>query len=324
MHVCLRYIHDFLSRSVHQFELDVLRIDFNTDPAPFWEATDTNVTRGLTECRYIEGLYDLWDGLLAKHPGLLIDTCASGGRRIDLETLQRAVPLWRSDFEPDGVGFQVNSSGEFDAGDVATIGSTGAQRTSFDIQQMMTIGLAHFAPIASGAVWGISPYAWRSSGITGKTITFGLDGWRQVLNRPGYSDMLRQAVSETQALRPYVEIGSFYALAPVTNDPAAWMGYQFHRSGAGAVPDGGDGFMMVFRRCHAVVQEQFGLGMAAGLSPSATYRLSIHHRFAALGANSTADEPLRLVTGAAGMQAQVVEQPPCSAMLLFYRAMRQI
>eukprot|EP01048_Picozoa_sp_COSAG05_P041678 COSAG05_NODE_22069_length_267_cov_0.636905_1_plen_30_part_10 len=30
--------------------------------------------------------------------------------------------------------------------------------------------------------------------------------------------MLRQAVSETQALRPYVENGSFFALAPVTND----------------------------------------------------------------------------------------------------------
>jgi len=31
-------------------------------------------------------------------PGLRIDSCASGGRRNDLETMRRAVPLLRSDF----------------------------------------------------------------------------------------------------------------------------------------------------------------------------------------------------------------------------------
>jgi hypothetical protein len=309
------YMTDYLSRSVREFGLDVLRIDFNTDPAPHWRATDTNTTRGLTESRYIDGLYCMWDEILAKHPGLLIDTCASGGRRIDLETLSRAVPLWRSDFEPDGVGFQVNSSGSFDAGDVASIGSAGSQRTSFDIQQTMTIGLAHFAPIASGAVWGISPYAWRSSGITGKTITWGLDGWRQVMNRPGYADTLRSAVAETLSLRPFVETGDFYAIAPVTNDPAAWMGYQFHR--APHTASGGSGFMMLFRRCHARIKNNFTLNMVRGLLSNATYRLSIHHRFAERGTESEPDEPVRELKGVA-VQSQVVKQPPCSAMLIFY------
>ena len=43
------------------------------------------------------GLYQFWDDLLKKHPDLLIDNCASGGRRIDFETLRRSVVLTRSD-----------------------------------------------------------------------------------------------------------------------------------------------------------------------------------------------------------------------------------
>ena len=39
----------------------------------------------------------MWDEILATHPGLLIDDCSSGGRRIDIETLARSFPLWRSD-----------------------------------------------------------------------------------------------------------------------------------------------------------------------------------------------------------------------------------
>jgi alpha-galactosidase len=48
--------------------------------------------------KHIEGLYNFWDNLLARNPGPLIDNCASGGRRIDLETIGRSVPLWRTDY----------------------------------------------------------------------------------------------------------------------------------------------------------------------------------------------------------------------------------
>jgi hypothetical protein len=39
----------------------------------------------------------MWDELRQRHPKLTIDNCASGGRRIDLETCSRSYPLWRSD-----------------------------------------------------------------------------------------------------------------------------------------------------------------------------------------------------------------------------------
>ena len=45
------------------------------------------------------GMYRLWDALLEKFPHLIIDNCSSGGHRIDIETLRRSVPLWRSDYQ---------------------------------------------------------------------------------------------------------------------------------------------------------------------------------------------------------------------------------
>ena len=42
---------------------------------------------------------------------MLIDSCASGGRRNDLETLRRAVPLLRSDYIFEPVGEQNHTYG---------------------------------------------------------------------------------------------------------------------------------------------------------------------------------------------------------------------
>lgn len=58
---------------------------------------DADDRKGITEIKHIMGLYRLWDALLERFPHLIIDNCASGGRRIDIETLRRSVPLWRSD-----------------------------------------------------------------------------------------------------------------------------------------------------------------------------------------------------------------------------------
>ena len=47
--------------------------------------------------RHLVNHVDGFKPLLRRHPGLWIDTCASGGRRIELESMSRAVALWRSD-----------------------------------------------------------------------------------------------------------------------------------------------------------------------------------------------------------------------------------
>ena len=98
--LCLRSrgtIARYLSAAVEEYGLDVLRMDYNLDPGPIWQTNDKEGRSGMVEVAYIEGLYTMWDEILATHPGLLIDDCSSGGRRIDIETLARSFPLWRSD-----------------------------------------------------------------------------------------------------------------------------------------------------------------------------------------------------------------------------------
>ncbi len=81
--------------------VDVYRQDFNMQPLGCWRAADAPDRQGLTEIRHVEGYLAFWDELLRRHPDLYIDSCASGGRRNDLETLRRSVPLLRSDcFSP--------------------------------------------------------------------------------------------------------------------------------------------------------------------------------------------------------------------------------
>ena len=92
-------ITEIVSSLVREGGLAWYRQDFNTDPEKFWSDADAADRVGMTEIRYIEGLYAFWDALRQRHPGLLIDNCASGGRRLDLETISRSAALWRSDFQ---------------------------------------------------------------------------------------------------------------------------------------------------------------------------------------------------------------------------------
>ena len=90
---------DLISALITEGKITCYRQDFNMAATPFWEAADAPDRVGISEIRHIEGLYAFCDELLARHPDLLIDNCSSGGRRLDIETASRSVPLWRSDFQ---------------------------------------------------------------------------------------------------------------------------------------------------------------------------------------------------------------------------------
>ena len=65
------FIHEYLSQCVESYKIDVLRIDYNIDPLAIWQTHDKlrQNRSGVTEVRYIEGLYRLWDSLLASPTG---------------------------------------------------------------------------------------------------------------------------------------------------------------------------------------------------------------------------------------------------------------
>ena len=67
--------------------LDICRHDFNPHPVQYWGHGEPDDRQGRNEIRYIMGLYEYFDALRREHPHLIIDSSASGGRRIDFEML---------------------------------------------------------------------------------------------------------------------------------------------------------------------------------------------------------------------------------------------
>lgn len=93
------WVIDFISSRIREYGIDILRQDFNVESLSYWTAEDADDRQGITEMKYIEGLYLYLDALLEKNPGLILDNCAGGGRRLDYEMLTRALPFWRSDYQ---------------------------------------------------------------------------------------------------------------------------------------------------------------------------------------------------------------------------------
>lgn len=99
---CCAYMVQQVEHMIKESHVHIYRQDFNMDPLPFWEANETGDRIGALENFHVQGYLRFWDELIRRNPGLWIDCCASGGRRNDLETLRRAVPLHYTDV---GLGY---------------------------------------------------------------------------------------------------------------------------------------------------------------------------------------------------------------------------
>jgi len=216
------FMTELLSKAIDEHGVDVYREDFNIDPLRFWQAADEPDRPGLTENRWIEGLYQMWDELRERHPHLAIDNCASGGRRIDLETASRSYALWRSDFQDVGL---LNQPNYLDRAAIAN--------------QVQTVGLGLYVPFSTGALWSFDPYSFRSA-MAGGGVPAYLDLRDETLDR----DQARAALAELKDLRPYF-LGDLYPLLPLTTSSTDWCAYQFHR------PDLGAGIALFFRRAES-------------------------------------------------------------------------
>jgi len=189
--------------------IDYYRQDFNIAPENIWLDNDEEGRRGMTEVKYIMGLYDFWDYLLTRFPTLLIDNCASGGRRIDYETMLRSAPMWRTDYHyGEPIGYQCH-----------------------------TYGLEFFLPQHATGSYHVNPFDSRSS--LGSAVVF---NWKLTQQGEAFTDMAR-TLDEFQAVRPYF-YEDFYPLSgtgDLTGDDI-WLAYQLHR------PADDTGYVVAFRR----------------------------------------------------------------------------
>ena len=184
---------------ISEYGVDIYRHDFNMFPLYAWRVHDEPDRQGMTEIRYIEGLYAFWDYLLAQHPGLVIDNSAAGGRRLDLETISRSVPLFRTDH------FWVANA-----------------------DQDMTYTLSHWLPIhAMGVHISRDTYTFRSGMGTSVALAY------NYLAEDVPWDWLRARLAEYNSIREYF-CGDYYPLSSGTFDGSFWIAYQFDRPDLGA------------------------------------------------------------------------------------------
>jgi len=204
-----QWLTDLLLQRIEESGIDIYRNDFNIDPLDFWRKNDAPDRQGITEIRYIEGLYRMWDDLLARRPGLLIDNCASGGRRIDLELCMRSVPFWRSD--------------------------TNCSPSHNDWNQAQTIGMCRYVPLNMACAWKPEPYEMRSAATAGIICQW------PYLDADFPLDEARKALAEAKENRAFW-YGDFYPVTGAAPDPEHWCAFQFHR------PDLDAGVVILFRR----------------------------------------------------------------------------
>ncbi len=128
---------------------------------------------------------------------MLIDTCASGGRRNDLETLRRAVPLWRSDYpyEPTAM-------------------------------QDQTYGMALWIPYFGTAVNSDDPYVFRSQMVP--AVGIGIEPDSKEIDYRRYLRLLAQwrAIANDY-------YGDYYPLTSYSTANDVWIAWQFDRPETG-------------------------------------------------------------------------------------------
>ena len=94
---CCDFVIDMIDKKIKDYGIKIYRQDCNLYPLFFWKPVETEDRLGAMENLHIQGYYRFWDTILERNPGLLIDSCAGGGRRNDIETLKRSVPFHYTD-----------------------------------------------------------------------------------------------------------------------------------------------------------------------------------------------------------------------------------
>lgn len=204
-----QWLIEHVSRLIQSQGIDWYREDMNGGgPLPAWRRHDAPDRQGITENFYVQGHLAFWDELRRRHPSLRIDSCASGGRRNDLETMRRAVPLLRSDFQfPDMPGVVEGNQGH-------------------------TYGLSFWLPFQGTGCYLYEPYAYRSFYLP----SFGMGA----LNAANTAAQ-KKAYSECRRVAPLM-LADYYPLTPYSRELNQWIAWQFDR------PEQGDGVVQAFRR----------------------------------------------------------------------------
>lgn len=203
---------DRFDQLIQEENIDIYRNDLGMQQRlrilDYWKLNDTEDRQGITEIKHMTAFLAYYDELRKRNPNLLIDNCAAGGKRNDVETLRRAIVLWRTD---------------------AWHPSTMAQ--------CYTYGLAFWLPFFGSAVPSRpDPYTFRSNMLPGTCLTLDMRNPDEEVVA-----ITRRLVEQREQVVPNF-FGDFYPLTKYSTDEDTWIAWQFNR------PIEGQGMIQAFRR----------------------------------------------------------------------------
>lgn len=212
------WVREMISRYITQLDIEYIRHDFNFDPLPYWNGKDAAGRRGISQIRHIEGFYSVIDWIRERHPKTLLECCAGGGRRIDLETARRFHTYWISDdtIDPEVDRFHLQGIHHFLPGNYTYVQYTLPVPSQKQFQPKDMDYLSLFA----GAM-----------GLGGR-----VDLWPEQ-----QKERFRTIEKLHKQLRPFL-MEDYYPILPQPLDLHGWAGWQFHD------PKGGSGFIQLFRQ----------------------------------------------------------------------------
>lgn len=184
------------------------RQDFNMDPLPYWRFNDPPDRQGICEIKYLEGLYAYWDCLAEAWPDGTREGCASGGHRIDLETIMRFHFHQKTDYWFDN-----------------------------EVDQASLWGVSQYLPnnVIVSHLNRLDDYSFHSN----LPATLCL-GW--IADAPDFDMERGKKLMGTYFRVRHLLIGAWYPLLPYSRHLNDWIASQYHR------PDLDEGIVLAFRR----------------------------------------------------------------------------
>ena len=205
----VEYLADYIAGAAEKNGADHFTLDFNCEGLDkVWAATDAEDRLGITEMRYVAGLYKLWDKLAARFPSAGFSLSASDGSRIDLETLSRGLPLFAG------------------------------EKMDAEVAQSRIYGLNLFVPLFGFSCGSSDAYQARSL----YSPAFSAD-WNLFADGTD-SALMRTRLEETDQIREYLT-KDYYPLSTFDGNlhhHDIWMCSQMHD------PSSGSGIVAGFRR----------------------------------------------------------------------------
>ncbi|NLV45077.1 MAG: hypothetical protein GXY07_11325 [Candidatus Hydrogenedentes bacterium] len=191
----LNWALDTVSETILSANISIYRQDFNLYPAWFWNTDEAEEQQALNQVRHINGLYRFLDALVERFPELIIDNCASGGRRLDFEMMRRTVAYWHSDSCWDSKDYPRNV-------------------------QAMAHGVSLWLPLHGLGAAATDIPALRSG--MGACASYAIK-----FRDPAEVEALRSHLDKYLPIRP-LYVADYYPLTPWTADPGQWLAFQFN------------------------------------------------------------------------------------------------